>query len=174
MLVLPPLETSIEDKMILLKAYRHELPMPTTTQEERDKFWQTMVSELPALLHFLLNWTIPDEIKGGRFGIRHFHHPELVVALRELSQEEQLQSLIDQSLFGTGGGEPMEMRSEELAATLKSDPNIGHEARQLLNFYRACGTYLARLAQSHSNRVQVHRVKGVTYWKLFPPTNAEE
>ncbi len=38
LMVLPPIDESLGDKMILLKARRTEMPMPTGTTEERDAF----------------------------------------------------------------------------------------------------------------------------------------
>jgi len=43
LLVLPPLDEHIADKIILLRASRFTLPMPTDTTELRGKFWQTLV-----------------------------------------------------------------------------------------------------------------------------------
>lgn len=170
MLVLPPVDTSLEDKVILLKATRAALPMPTTSHEERERFWNTLVSELPALLYDLAEWEIPDELHGGRFGVRHYHHPDLIAALRELSPEMQLLSLIDEALFEGGDiKSPLAVRSEELAGKLR-DSEYANEARQVLSFYRACGTYLGRLAKTHPHRIKAHREKGVSYWVIYSPS----
>ena len=40
LMVLPPIDESIEDKLILLKAYSTPMPMPTETLEERHRFWK--------------------------------------------------------------------------------------------------------------------------------------
>ena len=55
LLVLPPLDDHIEDKIILLRASRFDLPMPTGTTAERGAFWDQLISELPAYVHWLLN-----------------------------------------------------------------------------------------------------------------------
>jgi mono/diheme cytochrome c family protein len=56
LMVLPPLDESLEDKIILLRARWEAMPMPTGTDEERAAFWQVLVERtarfcrLPALV----------------------------------------------------------------------------------------------------------------------------
>jgi hypothetical protein len=71
---LPPLDDSLLDKIILLKALKHDLPMKTRTHAEREAFWNTMMAELPAFIDYLLKWKIPVELESPRFGITHYHH----------------------------------------------------------------------------------------------------
>jgi len=66
LMILPPIsdseQDSLGDKIILLRAKLTEMPMPSETLEQREAFWQTLMSELPAFLHFLLNWEVPKEM----------------------------------------------------------------------------------------------------------------
>jgi hypothetical protein len=48
LMILPPMEDSMEDKLISLKATQHEMAMPTITNEERQAFWNAMIRTLPA------------------------------------------------------------------------------------------------------------------------------
>jgi hypothetical protein len=57
--VLPPIDESIADKLILLKVKKHPMPMPTGTDEEAIRFLKTLEGELPAFLHWLSEWEIP-------------------------------------------------------------------------------------------------------------------
>ena len=50
-------------------------------------FWQRLIDELPAFLDFLLQWEIPRELISERFGIRHFHHREILQAIDNLAPE---------------------------------------------------------------------------------------
>ena len=69
LMILPPIsdseQDSLGDKIILLRAGLADMPMPSEALEQREAFWQTLVSELPAFLHFLSNWDVPEE-----YGIR--------------------------------------------------------------------------------------------------------
>ena len=77
LMVLPPIDDSIEDKLIILRASKFPMPMRTATLEQRKVFWQRLIDELPAFLDFLLQWEIPRELTSERFGMRHFHHPDI-------------------------------------------------------------------------------------------------
>lgn len=169
LMVLPPIDESLVDKLILLKATKREMPMPTFSTEERDKFWTTLVGGIPSMLLALMEWDIPPELRSGRYGITHYHHPEILSALEELQPEARLLALLDATLFRKESeATPVRMRSEDFEITLK-DGIYGEEARKLFTFYRACGTYLSRLSIRHPERVQQKRIKGETTWIVFPP-----
>ena len=60
------------------------------------------MGELPAFLHFLVTWQIPEALRDGRFGIKTWHHPQLLADLDALAPETRLLALIDQELFSEG------------------------------------------------------------------------
>jgi hypothetical protein len=79
LLVLPPLTDDMADKIILLRARKHPMPMAAETAEEKQIFWRTLLSELPAFLYWLINdFQIEDSWRNTRFGIKTFHHPTLL------------------------------------------------------------------------------------------------
>lgn len=180
--VLPPMDDSLEDKLIILKATRCVMPMPTGTMEQRDAFWSTLVGELPAFLHFLTTYDIPDELKCQRFGVKHFHHPEIVGILDSMAPETRLLTLIDSALFGRAaqpsvngpagspGIEPRLMTAEELESelTAQTSPCL-FEARRLLSWINSCGSYLGRLARKRPDRVQSARGSDARRWRIIPP-----
>lgn len=170
LMVLPPIDESLEDKLILLRAKRTPMPMPTETGAERRAFWNQLTAELPAFVDFLLGWEIPGELRSARFGVKHFHHPELLRAIDDLAPERRLLDLIDAELFGGGGdGEEWEGRAEALERRLTgAASNCAHEARRVFSYNSACGVYLARLAKKHPARVGRRVREGATLWRLKP------
>lgn len=145
LMVLPPLDESLEDKVILLHAVWQ--PLPTNTLAERKAFREKLTSELPAFIDWLESWKIPQELVSPRFGIKHYHHPELISAIQQLTPEMKLWGMIETELFTSG--DEWKGTSLELALKLKSDcSSVKSEAKQLLAFYNTCGTYLGRLANS--------------------------
>ena len=169
LLVLPPIDESIEDKLILLKASSRPMPMPTETLEERRAFWEMLLSELPAFVHFLEGWEIPDALRGHRFGVRHFHHPDLLRTLDDLAPETQLLDLIDAELFSGPLRDAWEGKAEELEKRLTgSEGGSAYAARRLLGFQRACGTYLGRLARKYPERISRRTLDGHTFWNINP------
>lgn len=151
LMVLPPLDESLEDKIILLKAEKRPMPMPTATPAERDAFWKTLVAELPGFLSHVEQFVIPPELVSQRFGITHFHHPELLSKLDELAPESKLLSIIDNHVLLDG--RPWKGRASDLEREITDDDcPYHHEARKLLTWPTACGTYLGRLKRRDSAR----------------------
>jgi hypothetical protein len=170
LMVLPPLDDSLEDKVMLLRVAKVALPMPTSTKRERDEFWETLLRGLPGLLAHITQWEIPQEIRSERFGICHFHNPELLKALDELTPEAKLLALID-ACFRDG---PLDAAgfygtSEKLRSHLCAHPLHEHDARKLLDWHTATGTYLARLANKHPDRVTYERTETERRWRITPP-----
>ncbi|MCX6924532.1 MAG: hypothetical protein NT154_15150 [Verrucomicrobia bacterium] len=173
--VLPVLDPSLEDKLLLFKVREFEPPMPTVTHEERAAFRVAVHAELPALIHDLLQWEIPPHMAGRRFGILHYHHPEVLEALREISQEERLLSIIDAVIFAPGHpvGEVVEPEPWVGAAVklehelLESD--FKREVDKILCFPNACGTLLGRLKKQRPERIAYLRSATVRNWRITPP-----
>lgn len=174
LMVLPPMDDSIPDKVMLLRARRRGMPMPTGTVEQRQAFWGTLVSELPAFLHFLTMYEIPAELRCERFGVRHYHHPDLVQALDSSAPEIRLLALIDaneghlwQMLEKYGSDGDLLTTAEELESVMTSPGFLcAHEARRLFSWNNACGTYLGRLAKKYPDRVRGSRTATDRRWRL--------
>ncbi len=155
MMVLPPLDENLSDKLMLLRVHRAQMPMPTDTTEARSAFWAALMAELPAFVGYLLRWEIPDALRCPRFGVTTFHHPDLLNAIDGISPEFRLLSLIDAVVFAESSPAdgPNVMTAEELESKLTGSP-MGLQARLLLNWNNACGTYLGRLATKRPDRIE--------------------
>lgn len=170
LLILPPFDESVSDKIILLKAAKKPLPLTINTLEERKAFRINLSSELPAFLHFLTKWEIPSELRCERFGIKHYHHPELVKELEILSPENYLLELIDIVIFKTKF--PKELywngTARELEEILKSS-SVKIEVERILTFQNAMGSYLGRLQMKFPSRVKASRTSETRSWVLTAP-----
>jgi hypothetical protein len=169
LMVLPPLDDSLEDKLIILHAHASPMPMPTRTDEEKTAFWARLSSELPAFLHWLVNWRMPPELESQRYGVAHFHHPAILAAVDALSPESRLLALIDTAVFAgrtTAWEGTADALEKELSA---SDSVVSFEARRLFTFNTACGVYLARLAKKHPGRFRHTRGAECRRWTILPP-----
>jgi hypothetical protein len=169
LLILPPLDDSLMDKLILLKVAEQPPLMPTVTREERLKFWQTLVNELPGFIWELTHWEIPAELQGGRFGVHHFHHRELLQAIEDSAPETKLLAIID-TAFKEG---PLNKDTgfKGTAEELESKLTFAYpaETRRLCSWSNAVGTYLSRLADKHPDRVKQHRTATARLWEIEPP-----
>ena len=170
LMVLPPIDDSIEDKLIILRASKFPMPMRTATLEQRKVFWQRLIDELPAFLDFLLQWEIPRELISERFGIRHFHHPDILQAINNLAPEYRLLRLIEDELFLPGETDAWEGSAEQLERRLSGDQSTcRNEARKLFTFNTACGVYLARLHKRYPNRFKPNHTREGNRWTINPP-----
>ncbi len=174
LMILPPIDDSIGDKMIIVRAGKKPMPMPTGTLEERKVFWEKLRSELPAFLHALLEWEIPANLRSERFGIKHFHHPAILGEVDALAPERRLLSLIDGEIFGSDmRREPWSGSAEELEAHLRRDAsNCRREAERLFSFNNACAIYLGRLQKKVPGRISQQRTSQRRTWTLKAPAAA--
>lgn len=98
--VLPPITEDVADKLILLKCRRPPNGFPTETLAQREAFLGKLISELPAFIHFLTQWEIPGALTSKRFGVTHFHHPELLQAhassdyVSQLSEQDRRRCIV--------------------------------------------------------------------------------
>ena len=167
LLILPPIDDSLEDKLTLLKANKAALPADIGTADGRQRYWAQLMQELPMFLNLLVDYRICPALQSGRFGVKHFQHPTLIAALTEMSPEMRLMGLIDAALeelahVGQWSGTATEL--EQMLAETK----VSFEARRLLDWNNATGTYLGRLAKKLPHRVQAQRTNAMRQWTIVP------
>jgi len=174
LLVLPPFRSDILDKIIALRVKNSPMPMLTGTPEQEKAFWARLVSELPAFLHFLETWTIPAEIVDPRYGVRAFQHHEICEKLDETSPEMRLLEFIDEEMVFDNFHREWTGTAVVLTRhLLRENSGCRDEARRLLSWGSACGSYLGRLEDSTApyiaGRVRSHRVNGIRHWIISRP-----
>jgi hypothetical protein len=168
LLVLPPLTDDVADKIILLRASCHPMPMPAETPEQKELFWKTLTGELPAFIFWLLNeHKIIDAWRNTRFGIRAFHHPLLLTELEELSPAIALLGLIDQANIWDAQLSVWEGTALDLRALLLTNQKTQRDAGRLLEWINACGQYLGDLARMRPARVKAFRSATRRWFEIY-------
>jgi hypothetical protein len=170
LMILPPMDESITDKVIMFKVNSGSMPPPSETGEERTALRNALQAERPAFIDFLLDFEIPEEIRGTRYGVKEYHHPDILDVLNALSPEQRLMDIIDARLFqfnmpGSWKGTAIDLERELTDETC----SMRLEARKLFNFYNAGATYLARLANKEPTRFRQHRTNSKRLWEITPP-----
>ena len=155
--VLPELDRTMMDKIILLKT--SDSPLPEGLAGNLNLIKERVVAALPGFLHELegLDLTEWKNPKTGRL-ICHWNE-ELVRLLRGLSPEEQLLELVcAENLFfqvSDRGERGWRGTASQLQAKLTDQmKDNAHAARSLLSWPGACGTYLSKLADDGTGRVR--------------------
>ncbi len=172
LMVMPLLDESVGDKMMIFRAYKEEMPMPTETLEQWSAFMQVLEQELPRLIHFVTKvWQIPEDLKCARYGVTHFHHPELLEMMNVLAPEMKLLELIDLELWRESEvPSGVEMKAAELEVKLCGPSSkVAHEARKLALYNTAYGQYLGRLERLKPDRISSRLLHGNKLWTIEPP-----
>jgi hypothetical protein len=176
---LPPINSDIADKIVLFLVESKPMPMPARTVEERRAFRMAIQTELPAFVHFLLNWTIPAELQksehAGRFGHDAFHHPQIIADLFEQEPESGLLYMIDNEVFDTmldqtpepWGWSPAMQLQEKLTA---DSGRFAAQAKKLFSYPGACGSLLARLHEKFPQRFKKKHTNTGNVWMIYPTT----
>ena len=195
LLVLPPLDDGIRDKLILLMV-NHGPPLrPVRSPEDRTALWSALTDELPAFLAHLESWSIPEAIQSERYGVAQFHHPRILVALRELASEFRFLEIIDAVLFRIGEDGHTAVIPHGKDSFKEVDPESIHwpwqgsaldlernllrsdferEVGNLLSFNNAAGTFLRRLEKEFPDRIRVVAIRGRRYWRIEPPVDSPQ
>lgn len=165
MMVLPPMNESLMDKVTLLKCHKAEL------HEDRKENWRGFMAELPGFIALLKRWKVPRSVRqtpeSKRTGVDSFHHPELLEILNDTSPEHRLDSLVLQAIEFQEPIAEWRGTAEELESALRSS-KFGFAAEKIFNFSSAAGTYLSRLRTKYPDRYDARKRAGKTVWIIKP------
>lgn len=142
--ILPPYEPQLWEKIILIKLHHGKELLPP--QHERETVWAIILEEIPALCGFLMNYSIPKALTDPRYGVTHYHNPELLVALDAISPELRLHDLIIEALLGDSITAEWNGTATDLESELF---NNGRNAslRDISPSVNCTGRYLTRLEE---------------------------
>ena len=170
LMVLPPFDESLRDKIILLKAFHATMPFNTDDSEGRRKFRQQLSDELPGFLHWLMQWRIPPKQQDKRYGVKAFHDEDLLRELETLQPEFRLLELIDTLHIWEPGESVWRGTATELRGQLE-EKDKRQDVGRLLSYNTACGVYLGRLSKHLPDRVKKIKDKNNRYiWEIHRQT----
>ena len=173
MLILPPINEDMEDKISLLRATKTDMPMATGSVKEKAAFWAQLMQDPPGWLWWLEHeFSIPDGCRDDRFGVKAFHHPALLEALDELSPAFRMLGLIDLvQPWGLTNTE-WEGSAEELRVLLMTHYITARDAAKMLDYPDRCGRCLGELARKKPDRVENSRTGVKRNWTIHAPPTA--
>ncbi len=178
--VLPELDRTFADKIIILKTCAS--PLPEGLAGNLPLIKERVVDALPGFLHGLdeLDLTAWRDPKTGRL-VCHWND-ELVRLIQGLSPEEKLLEIFygENLCFEVSnqGETGWHGTANQLQARLTDQQkDSAHAARSLLSWPGACGTYLSKLADDGTGRVRklglTKDTRLQTYW-IKAPIQIEE
>jgi hypothetical protein len=167
LIMLPPLDNSIEDKIMLFKVAPAKMPMECDTPAGRDGFWDGLMAELPGFIWFVENYRIPVGLKDPRFGIKAYHHKDIVEILGDMAPEARLSELIDVIIQPTG--KPWRGSLQDLETQLLDDSTYRSRVEKLLSYPTALKTYVRRLHRDRPDRFSHAKLNGRNIWEISAP-----
>lgn len=174
LMVLPPLNGSVDDKLMLFNCavVKKALePFTINGEQDRQKIWKTILDEVPRIRAWLLaNFkSVPKGKRDNRFGIVAYHHPELREELEAFTPEVRLLNIIDEGFFtGADAGIERVGRAMKLEQELRKS-EVGFEADKMLRFANQFGSLLGKLLKHQPERVSKEVNNGYTTWTIKPP-----
>lgn len=171
--VLPQLDASILDKIMLISCSMPEFPVDLATEDGWAKWDKLVTSELPALAHAIDTFEIPKCIKSARYGVKAWHDKDIIDSEGESSVEQRFYDILmfDLPTIDTEVDE-WKGKSTDLERLLlgAAMPSV-NQTRKILAWQGALGTYLGRLAKQYPTQFTRRRVRGNNIWEIkLPPT----
>ena len=180
--IIPPMDESIKDKINLYKCrVVVEALKPFLDDQgnlDRLALRKAILDEIPQVRAWLLHklGVLPEDQRDVRFGLKSYHHPDLVGELSNLSPESRLMSLLDEVLFQEEKDQivkDFEGKAIDMEKALR-DSRFAFEADKILRYNGACGAYLSRLAKQHPDRISKRLNHGYAVWTIKKPLQNEE
>ena len=176
LLVLPPIDASLKDKLTILR-FEHAARNVPKNQDETEWLESVLAVEMPALIAGV-DALEPDKLhpslRDSRTVLKAWQHPEVLAQVSELTPEAQFLAILEDVLFieGTTYGaptipQPWSGTAEALHRKLR-DSSYGRQIDKLLSWPTACGVYLSRAMQEHPQRFKQSRDNKKRLWTIYP------
>lgn len=169
--VLPPLDDSLLEKIMLFNCGVPEFPTDLSTVEGWKKWDEIIDAELPGLAFAIDNYVVPERLRNARYGVKPWHDPELLSFEREHSQEETFWNIVCNDLpmimepgVTTWTGSATDLERILIGSAMPSR----EQTRKLLSWPGACGTFLGRLLKGHGTNLARRTSRGKTVWVIEP------
>lgn len=154
--VLPELDDTLRDKIILLKS--SPAPLPPELRGKEHLVRLRLLEDLPGFLYEVDNLDPSEWIHPLTGRLLCHWNSEIVQAIEELSPERRLWELIENELTDERGGiDWMGTASQLETALTRQGAKNPNTARNMLNWSGACGTFLSRLAKEPDSPVKLDR-----------------
>ena len=149
--VLPEIDDSMDDKIILLRTKAS--PLPGEVVGDREQVQNKIMEDLPGWLDLVEKFDSKKFINSKTGRLICFKNLELLQMLEVVSLEGKLLELLDRSFLRTVDNWTGTAAQVEEILTRNSAENA-HAAKRLLSWPGACGTYLSKLASRRDGIVE--------------------
>jgi len=152
--VLPPLDESIAEKLIILRTGTGLRDTDLSDLTTRRNFVDSLQNGLPGFLYFLLNeFVVPEELRDPRYGIKAYHDPNILNALEVLDPKAMLIEMLEATPEVAAAPDKQWTTTELLKELECEHPG---QARRLFKGSASLGKLLMRLASDSRHPGRVH------------------
>jgi hypothetical protein len=157
--IIPPIDPSLEDKIIILRAFKGGIPEDYGDPKTQKAYREKIADELPAFLHYLLHQTIDPKYKG-RFGVADYRNPEIMRMLEGIKLQAPALDLID-----TAFEEPGRVEGTAGMLLAKASSRMKKLCRGSSKVF---GRYLSRWVKELPDRAKVRVLDGNKIYTITP------
>lgn len=158
--VLPTLDAGFADKIIYLRASSPAAPFfNEQTPGAREDFARRLREELPAFLHAVDQSPVPPELVCGRFGVKAWHHPEIVRLLESGDGLQPVAEVLARWIDNWQGTDEREIETGDLFDALDDLVDGQLARRKIASGVSHLGHQLARLARTPDWRGRLEKVE---------------
>lgn len=156
---LPEMESNVRNKLMVLQCNPTVMPFPSPQYPTMHAYSLALKKCIPALLHEVEEWQIPEEMRSVRYGIRSYHSPSVMMKLASLSDEWKFWQFVEMYLFSGKLQTEWNGFAIDLEKILREEVK-GESLSALLHYPGACGQYLTSLADKLPDRIIVKECSG--------------
>jgi hypothetical protein len=165
--MLPPLDASIKDKIMLFQVSQPDYPVDLGTDKGWDEWDKIAKAELPGLAKYIDEYELGDLV-APRYGVKAWHDEHIINAEAESTpQAIFLQCLMHDLPFALEDTNVWTGTATDLKRLLEGDSMpSARQTRQILNWSNACGSYLGRLKSRYPEAIQFRYNMGKRIWTI--------
>ncbi len=170
--VLPVNNDGLQDKYLLLRAVKPEVPLVARTGGEREALRQKIRECIPGFLHYMQEAEWNDGFADDRMVVTGWQDAQLMKSLNVMTPAAQLLELVDLANPYSEVDGFWEGRAMDLQTMLNSCDATRMASQKVLTYATSCGIYLSQLAKSIApDRVEASgklRGNGAKVWRIYP------
>jgi len=164
--ILPKMNNSLMDKMLILAASKGGIPEDHGDPEKQKAYRTKIYAELPAFLHHLRSLIIDPKYKG-RFGVADYHVPEIMRKLNALVPAHQVCDLIDEEFKDIGAEDCVQGTAGEIFELFT---RVAKQMNALCKgSTRVFGRHLSDLVRDFPDRFKSRMLDGKTIYTISFP-----
>jgi len=162
--MLPPLDESLRDKLMLFKVHPTSFPVDMATREGWRQWDDIVKQELPGLAKYIDEFELGD-LAAARYGVKAWHDQTILQEEAEASAESILFHILTHDLAMKTGEDLWSGSAIDLKRELEEDGMPSYiQTRRLLSWNNAAGSYLGKLSKRYPEAIYCKKYKGRRKW----------